>query len=73
MAALAKGVELVLHVLLLLQYSRLTLGVVEEERGKAVAGPAVDDDGAEPPSYTRRADQERVDGADGDGEGIMAY
>lgn len=45
---------------------------MEEQCWEAVASPAVDDKRAEPPSQAWRPDQERVDGADGYGKGIVA-
>ena len=58
--------------LLLLQNGALAFIVVKEECGKTVAGPAVDNDTAEPPSQARWAHQQTVDGADGDGKSVVA-
>jgi hypothetical protein len=45
---------------------------VEEKRWEAIASPAVYDHAAEPPAQAWWPHEERVDVADGDGEGIVA-
>ena len=43
---------------------------MEEESGKAIASPRIDDDGPIPPSKAGRPDLEGVDCADGYGKGV---
>lgn len=45
---------------------------MEEQGRKTVASPTIDDEGTEPPTHAWRPDQERVDGADRYGEGVVA-